>query len=50
LSGSAIDIDSKANAAFYGNEDDAKTLFSNSDEDTAASVTQMKSELENLYK
>ena len=50
LSGSAIDIDSKANAAFYGNEDDAKTLFSNSDEDTAASVTQMKSELGNLYK
>jgi len=50
LSGSAIDIDSKANAAFYGNEDDAKTLFSNSDEDTAASVIEMKSELENLYK
>jgi lipid-binding SYLF domain-containing protein len=50
LSGSAIDIDSKANAAFYGNEDNAKTLFSNSDEDTAASVTEMKSELENLYK
>src|SRR5487761_2092273 len=50
LSGSAIDIDSKANAAFYGNEDNAKTLFSNSDEDTAASVTEMKSELKNLYK
>jgi len=50
LSGSAIDIDSKANEAFYGKEEDAKTLFSNSTENTTASVSQMKSELENLYK
>jgi len=50
LSGSAIDIDSKGNEAFYGTNADAKTLFSNSTETTAASVTSMKGELENLSK
>lgn len=50
LSGAAIDIDSKANQAFYGNDQDAKALFSNSTENTSAAVTQMKRELENLYK
>jgi lipid-binding SYLF domain-containing protein len=50
LSGSAIDVDQKANKAFYGNDLDAKSLFSNSTENTSASVTGMKSELENLYK
>jgi lipid-binding SYLF domain-containing protein len=50
LAGVAIDIDSKANQAFYGTDKDAKTLFSNSTENTSASVTQMKSELEKLYK
>lgn len=50
LAGSAIDIDSKANEAFYGKDMDAKTLFSNSTENNSASVTQMKSELESLYK
>ena len=49
LSGSAIDIDSKANEAFYGNDEDAKTLFSNSSENISASVTGLKTELENLY-
>jgi SH3 domain-containing YSC84-like protein 1 len=50
LSGAAIDIDSKANEAFYGKSIDAKTLFSNGTENTTASVTQMKGELANLYK
>ena len=50
LSGAAIDIDGKANEAFYGKDEDAKTLFSNSTENKSASVLQMKSELENLYK
>ncbi len=50
LSGSAIDIDEKSNKAFYGNDMDAKSLFSNSTENTSASVTGMKSELESLYK
>ncbi len=50
LSGSAIDIDQKADKAFYGNDLDAKSLFSNSTENTSASVTDMKTELENLYK
>jgi lipid-binding SYLF domain-containing protein len=49
LSGSAIDIDEKANKSFYGNEEDAKTLFSNSSENNSASVTAMKSELKSLY-
>ena len=50
LSGSAISVDSKANEAFYGKSMDAKDLFSNSTENTSASVTDMKSELGNLYK
>jgi SH3 domain-containing YSC84-like protein 1 len=50
LSGAAIAVDSKGDQAFYGNDKDAKTLFSNSTENTSAPVTQMKGELENLYK
>ncbi|MEO8764817.1 MAG: lipid-binding SYLF domain-containing protein [Ginsengibacter sp.] len=50
LSGSAIDVDGKGNEAFYGNSDDAKTLFSNATATTAPSVAEVKSELENLYK
>lgn len=34
LSGSAISVDAKANEAFYGNDDDAKTIFSNTDSDS----------------
>ena len=49
LSGSAIDIDEKANESFYGNEEDAKALFANSNENNSASVTAMKSELKSLY-
>jgi lipid-binding SYLF domain-containing protein len=49
LSGSAIDIDGKANEAFYGNNADAKSLFSNSTENNSAPVTELKSELTSLY-
>lgn len=50
LSGSAIDVDKKANEAFYGQAMDSKTLFTSSGESTSASVTALKSELEGLYK
>jgi lipid-binding SYLF domain-containing protein len=50
LSGAAISVDSKGNEAFYGKSVDAKTLFSNGTENNSASVSQMKTELENLYK
>jgi lipid-binding SYLF domain-containing protein len=49
LSGSAIDIDGKANKAFYGNDDDAKNLFSNSTENTSSSVLEMKSVLKEMH-
>ncbi len=49
LAGSAISIDSKANESFYGNDDDAKTLFSNSTLNTSASVKKMKSTLKEMY-
>lgn len=50
LSGSAISVDSKANEAFYGKSVDAKDLFSNSTENTSATVTGMKNELNSLYR
>ncbi len=34
LSGSAISVDAKANQAFYGNDDDAKTIFANTRSDS----------------
>jgi len=34
LSGSAISVDTKANEAFYGNDEDAKTIFSNTESDS----------------
>lgn len=49
LSGSAIDIDKKANEAYYENYTDAEDLFSNSTENDSDQVAQLKSELENLY-
>ncbi len=45
LSGAAIDVDSKANKAFYNNDENAGTLFSNSTANTSASVRELKSEL-----
>jgi lipid-binding SYLF domain-containing protein len=50
LNGSVIDIDEKGNEAFYGKNEDAKTLFSNSTENTSAPVKEMKGELVNLNK
>lgn len=49
LSGSAIAIDGKANKSFYGNDDDTKSLFSNSTENRSSSVMEMKSVLKNMY-
>ncbi|MDQ2720122.1 MAG: lipid-binding SYLF domain-containing protein [Bacteroidota bacterium] len=49
LAGSGISIDAKANESFYGNDDDAKTLFSNSTENTSSSVEKMKDALKGLY-
>lgn len=50
LAGSAISIDAKANNSFYNNEQDAKELFSNSTENSSASVKKMKSVLKDMYK
>jgi SH3 domain-containing YSC84-like protein 1 len=49
LAGSAISIDAKANESFYGNDDDAKALFSNSTQNTSGSVVKMKSTLKEMY-
>ncbi|MDP4283871.1 MAG: lipid-binding SYLF domain-containing protein [Bacteroidota bacterium] len=49
LSGSAIAIDAKANESFYGNDDDAKTLFSDDSQNNSASVEKMKSTLQDMY-
>ena len=49
LGGSAIDIDAKANAAFYGNDDDAQTLFSDTDDNQSASVEELKNTLKSMY-
>lgn len=49
LSGSAIDVDQKANDAFYGKSIDSHTLFTSSGENPTASVGEMKAELKSLY-
>lgn len=48
LSGSAISIDAKANENFYGNDEDAKTLFSSAG-NSSASVEKMKAVLKDMY-
>ncbi len=50
LSGSAIDVDQKANKAFYGEDVDSETLFTSQDESSKASVIDLKNELKSLYK
>lgn len=50
LGGAAINVDSKADEAFYGKDIDSNTLFTSSGENATASVTAMKTELESLYK
>lgn len=49
LSGSAISVDEKANESFYGNNQDAETLFSNSTENETRPVTEMKGVLKDMY-
>jgi lipid-binding SYLF domain-containing protein len=48
ISGSAIDIDSKYNEAFYHNESDAKEIF-NESEDQSPEVKALKAQLNRLY-
>ncbi|MEO6820032.1 MAG: lipid-binding SYLF domain-containing protein [Ginsengibacter sp.] len=48
ISGSAIDIDSKYNEAFYGNETDAKEIF-DAVKVQSAPVKALKTELKKLY-
>lgn len=47
LSGSAISVDAKANEAFYGNDDDSKTLFANT-ESSDQNVQQLKQVLKSM--
>lgn len=49
LGGSAIAVDAKANAAYYGNDDDAKTIFSDTDADESDAVKELKSTLKGMY-
>ncbi|MEP7233049.1 MAG: lipid-binding SYLF domain-containing protein [Ginsengibacter sp.] len=49
LNGLAIDIDEKGNSAFYGNDANAKALFSNATESNSAGVGKLKSELKSMY-
>jgi lipid-binding SYLF domain-containing protein len=49
LNGAALDIDEKANTAFYGESYTAKTLFAGSNKTSAASVVELKGTLGGLY-
>ncbi len=49
LNGLAIAIDQKGNKAFYGNDMDAKALFSVAKKNNSASVVKLKSELKGMY-
>ncbi len=48
LGGSAISVDQKANEEFYGNDEDSKILFSNT-ESSSTSVQQLKDVLNGMY-
>jgi len=48
LGGSAISVDQKANENFYGNDEDSKILFSNT-ESSSTSVQQLKDVLKGMY-
>ena len=45
LNGAALDVDQKADKAFYGSDYTARTLFEGSDKTSAASVKELKSTL-----
>ena len=49
LGGSQISVDAKSNQAFYGNDDDAKTIFSESGETNSDAVTNLKETLKGMY-
>ena len=49
LSGSALAVDAKANSAFYGEDLDAKTLFSGETKNSSAEVMKLKKSLQALY-
>jgi lipid-binding SYLF domain-containing protein len=49
LSGSAISVDAKANATYYGNDDDARTIFSGTDEEESDALTDLKNTLKSMY-
>lgn len=48
LSGSALDVDSKANTAFYGEETDAAIIFSESPREVPQAAANLKTTLQNL--
>ncbi len=50
VSGSSLDIDQKANDSFYGDEDDAATLFANKKASTVPTVKTLKQTLTDLYR
>ncbi len=49
LGGSEIAVDAKANEAYYGNDDDAKTLFSDTNEDASDAVSALKDTLKQMH-
>lgn len=49
LGGSSIAVDAKADEAYYGNDDDAKTIFSDTDADESDAVKELKSTLKGMY-
>jgi lipid-binding SYLF domain-containing protein len=48
LGGSEIAVDSKSNEAFYGNDDDAKTIFSGDAENNSDAVQELKDTLKGM--
>ena len=49
ISGSALDVDSKSNQAFYGTETDAKTIFSEESKKQSTSIASLKQALKDMY-
>lgn len=49
LGGSSIAVDSKADEAYYGNDEDAKTIFSDTDANTSDAVQELKETLKGMY-
>ncbi len=49
LSGSALDVDSKSNEAFYGEETNAESIFSGETKKQDASISSLKQALKRMY-